>query len=268
MHRGPGLGDFAHEAARILARAVPFDGVCVLAMDPATLLPTNEVVENGLPPSAFARMAEIEMRGEDFNTFTALARSERPAASLSEATDGELERSLRHREVRREHGFGDELRAALAGDGATWGGLTLLRGSDCRHFEPGDADLVASLSRHLAEGLRRVTPVHVGGRARTKRRPGSSCSRPTTRSRSTNEAADEWLAELPGGPLPPAVTSVASRARCIADGTRARGRERPRAGADGVRALAAGARLDARRPRGRADRGDDRAARGRTSSRR
>jgi hypothetical protein len=52
LHRGAGVRDFSLGAARILARAVPFDGVCVLTMDPATLLPTGEVVENGLPPSA------------------------------------------------------------------------------------------------------------------------------------------------------------------------------------------------------------------------
>ena len=31
------------------SRAVPFDGSCLLTFDPATLLPTGEVVENGLP---------------------------------------------------------------------------------------------------------------------------------------------------------------------------------------------------------------------------
>src|SRR5215207_3786872 len=33
-------GYFSIGAARILARAVPFEGVCVLPMDPATLVPT------------------------------------------------------------------------------------------------------------------------------------------------------------------------------------------------------------------------------------
>ena len=49
VHRGHGVREFALGAARILRRAVPFDGVCVLTLDPATLLPTGEVVENGLP---------------------------------------------------------------------------------------------------------------------------------------------------------------------------------------------------------------------------
>ena len=52
VHRGMGVHDFSLGAARILAQAVPFDGVCLVTMDPATMLPTGEVVENGLPESA------------------------------------------------------------------------------------------------------------------------------------------------------------------------------------------------------------------------
>ncbi len=81
VHAGGGVRDFALGAARILARAVPFDGVCVLTLDPATGLPTREVVENGLPASTARRMAEIEVGGSDVNNFDALARSERRAAT-------------------------------------------------------------------------------------------------------------------------------------------------------------------------------------------
>ena len=130
------MRDFSLGAARILRRGVGFDGVCVLTMDPATRLPTGEIVENGLPAAATARMAEIEMRGGDFNTFAALARSHRLAASLSGATAGELDRSERHAELRGPNGFGDELRAALVDDGVTWGALTLLRGDDRESFSP------------------------------------------------------------------------------------------------------------------------------------
>ncbi len=109
-------------------------------MDPATLLPTGEFVEGGLPPSATARMAEIEIGGEDVNAFRALAREERHAATLSAATGGELDRSVRHRELRGPAGFGDELRAALVEDTAAWGGLTLMRGDGGRrHARAGPA---------------------------------------------------------------------------------------------------------------------------------
>ena len=44
--------EFAIQATRVLAQAVPFDGFCVLTTDPATHLPTGEIVENGLPAGA------------------------------------------------------------------------------------------------------------------------------------------------------------------------------------------------------------------------
>ena len=168
LHRGAAVPEFTRDAARILARAVPFDGVCMLTMDPATLLPTGEVVENGLPPEATARMTEIEMRGDDFNAFRTLARSARPAAALSAATGGDLDRSRRHREVRRPHGFGDELRAALVDDDVAWGGLTLLRADDREAFTPAEATLVACVAWHLAEGVRRAI---LAGALSAERRP-------------------------------------------------------------------------------------------------
>lgn len=156
VHQGHGVRDFALRAARILRREVPFDGVCVLTLDPATLLPTGEVMENGLPASARSRLTEIEFAEPDFNKFDALARAPRGAATLSEATEGEPDRSRRHHELKRPHGFGDELRAVLTGDSGTWGALTLLREASAPHFTPEHAELVAAVAPLVAEGLRRA----------------------------------------------------------------------------------------------------------------
>jgi DNA-binding CsgD family transcriptional regulator len=156
VHRGMDVRSFALAAARALRRAVPFDGVCVLTLDPASLLPTGEVVENGLPAAAMARLTEIEIRESDYNKFDALARAPHPAASLSRATGGRLDRSLRQRELRRPSGFEDELRAALVGDSETWGALTLLRERGRPHFAPAEVRCVAALAGPLAEGLRRA----------------------------------------------------------------------------------------------------------------
>jgi DNA-binding CsgD family transcriptional regulator len=225
LHRRAGVREFSLGAARILARAVPFDGVCVVTMDPATLLPTGEVVENGLPPAASAHMAEIEVGGEDINAFVGLARSGRCAATLSAATDGNLDRSRRHRELKRPHGFGDELRAALVSDATAWGGLTLLRASDTRRFEPSDAALVASLSRQLAEGLRRAILLSATLPADgpdDSESVGIAVLAADNSVTSANAVAEMWLDELgessPGKALPPTVTAVASRARRIAAG--------------------------------------------------
>jgi DNA-binding CsgD family transcriptional regulator len=222
LHRGTDVRDFSLGAARILGRVIPFDGVCVLTMDPATLLPTGEVVDNGLPPATTPRMTEIELGGKDYNTFAALARSsERRAAGLSAATGGDLDRSARHRELRRPNGFGDELRAALVCDGATWGGLTLLRGDDRGPFTPADVAVLAGASRHLAEGVRRallLTELRADPRASEQPDAGLVLLAPDHTIASANGAAERWLAELrsSGERLPPVVTGVASRARAIA----------------------------------------------------
>ena len=55
MHRGNRLEELPLALARIVGRAVPLDALCVLAMDPATLIPTDEAVHNGLPKSTVAR---------------------------------------------------------------------------------------------------------------------------------------------------------------------------------------------------------------------
>ncbi len=153
-HRGLDVRSYALAASRLLRRGVPFEGFCLLTLDPATLMPTGEIVENGLPGWAMPRMIEIELAEDDFNKFNVLSRASRPASTLSEATGGDLDRSVRHRELKRPLGFGDELRAALVGDSGTWGGITLLRETGDPPFTPTEAALLASLSPYLTEGLR------------------------------------------------------------------------------------------------------------------
>jgi DNA-binding CsgD family transcriptional regulator len=222
-HRGLGVREFSLGAARMLSRAVPFEGVCVLTMDPATLLPTSEVVEHGLPPEVFAEMSEIEMNGEDVNSFRALAHSEPHAATLSGATGGDLDRSRRHRELRRPNGFGDELRATLCSDTRTWGALTLLRGADRCHFAPDDAPLIASVAPILAEGLRHAMLLAGPTEPAEPHSPGVAVLAPDNTVVSADAAAEQWLDELPS-----VVAAVAGRARSIVAG-RAEGEQIARA---------------------------------------
>ena len=216
VHRGLGVREFALDAARILRREVPFDGVCVLTLDPATLLPTGEVMENGLPADATPRLTELEFGEADFNKFDALARGPRSAATLSEATEGLLDRSRRHHEVKRPHGFGDELRAALTCDSGTWGALTLLRETTSPHFTPEQADVVAAVAPLLAEGLRQAI-VRSALSAETLGDPeetGLVLLADDNTVLESNPAADRWLDELASGDgLPPVVRAVASRIR-------------------------------------------------------
>jgi DNA-binding CsgD family transcriptional regulator len=217
VHRNLGVQDFSRAVTRILGRAVPFDGICLLTMDPATLLPTGEIVEDGLPAAAMIRLTEIELREPDFNKFTALTRAHQPTASLSGATAGDLDRSLRQREVRRPSGFADELRAVLSGTTGTWGALTLLREARSPHFTPAEVRFVASLAGALADGLRRAALLGDavdGGDDDT----GLLVLAADGTVEMANPAAGRWLDELgagdrPGGHLPLAVRAAASRAR-------------------------------------------------------
>lgn len=222
------MGGFALGAVRILARAVPFEGVVVLTMDPATLVPTGAVVENGPPTAAYPLLRENEFRGEDFIPFRSLARSECHAATLSGATGGDLDRSERHREIMRPNGIGDELRAALVDGPATWGALVMMRGSDRAPFSPVHTRRVEALTRHLAEGLRRAmlldrdAPAPAGGEDAA----GVVVLAPDGSTAFTDEVAAAWMDELGGGngSAPPVVRAVAGQARTVAAGLARDGR--------------------------------------------
>lgn len=237
VHQGLGLQELAFTVGRSVHRAVPFDGTCLLTVDPATLLPTGEIVENGLPPTAMARLTEIELREPDFNKFADLVRGTVVAASLSEATSGDLDRSLRHREIRRPAGFGDELRTVLTDATGSSGTLTLLRENRRSDFAPNDVRFLASLAPILAEGVRRATLADTPGHG-DSRPTGFLVLAPDDTVQLANPVAARWMDELfPPGPrrtpLPAAIRAVAVQARRIADGGRgplASARLRTRAG--------------------------------------
>jgi hypothetical protein len=221
VHRGLGVRELSRAVGRALARAVPFDGICVLTYDPATLLPTGEYVEHGLPAVATVRLTEIELREPDFNKFTVLARDASPAASLSRATEGDLDRSRRQRELRRPYGFDDELRAAMSGAGGTWGALTLLRTAGSSHFTAAEVSFVASLTGSLADGVRRAALFADAAAEGDAGEAGLLVLATDDTVEMSNAAAGRWLAEMDGaGPdrLPVAVRAVAGRARAAAAG--------------------------------------------------
>ena len=223
VHRGVELGELAEALGRTLHKAVPFEGTCLLTLDPATLLPTGEVIDNALPPLASRRLGEIELTEPDFNKFAELAHADVPAASLSGATPGDLERSLRQREVRRPNGFADELRAVLTGPTGSWGALTLLREAGRPNFTPTEVRFVASVASTLADGVRRATLLDeaLGDVARSE--TGFLVLDADNTIEMANPAAEQWLDELSptlrsSDPLPTAVRAVATQTRRVATG--------------------------------------------------
>ena len=222
-HAGLGLQEFAARAARVICRAVPFDGAAIVACDPATMLPTGKWVENSITGSAGARLTDIELGEPDVNKFRALAVSGRLAASMSEATGGNLDRSLRHRELMRPRGFGDELRVACVRGSGTWGVIVMHRELGRCDFAAPEVQLLASLSNALGEGFQRASLEHSMASNQAPRRdgePGLLLLDDEDRIEMANEAAAGWLDELheEGRHLPLVITAVARGARAVASG--------------------------------------------------
>jgi DNA-binding CsgD family transcriptional regulator len=226
VHRTTGVHDFARDVKRILERAVPFDAVGLFTVDPATLLPTSHFLEgrvgvsNGVYRELSSRFIEIELREPDFNKYRDLARQGRRAASLSEATRGDLEQSTRYRELRRPLGYDDELRVVCSDATGAWGDLILARESGAPRFGASEVSFLASLAPVLAEGLRRAAIL--GDVARGDQdAPGVVVLAPDNSIETATAGAERWLADLaagdtPGADLPFAVLAVAARARRIA----------------------------------------------------
>ena len=53
-----------------MRRAVPFDGVAVVSVDPATAIATGKWVWNSITGSAGMRLMEIELHEPDVNTMS------------------------------------------------------------------------------------------------------------------------------------------------------------------------------------------------------
>ncbi|GAA2835705.1 helix-turn-helix transcriptional regulator [Nonomuraea rubra] len=217
-HRGMSVPEFSRAVGDVLGRAVPAEGTCLMTTDPATMLPTAEFVENGLPAAELLRLVEIEVREPDFNTWVQLAQAGRPAGSLSEATAGDLDRSPRQREIRRPGGFSDELRVVLAGGTGTWGQLTVFREAKRPYFSPAEVEFVSSVAPLITDGLRRG--LLLGGAQAGDDDAGLLILDADDGVRMSNKAAERWLDELgladrAGARLPLVISAVARQARSL-----------------------------------------------------
>ncbi|WP_329059135.1 helix-turn-helix transcriptional regulator [Amycolatopsis sp. NBC_01480] len=218
VHRGLGVEDYWRAVSEALGGVVPSEGTCLMTMDPATMLPTAEFVENGMPADAISRLVEIELREPDYSKWTDLARAGRAAASLSDVTAGDLDLSRRHREVRRPEGFSDELRVVLSSSTGTWGALTVFREKDRPYFSPAEVRLVTSLSGLLSDGLRRS--LLLDDASADRHDAGMLVLDPDDGVGLANQVASAWIDELgtgtrAGTTLPLVVRAVARQARAI-----------------------------------------------------
>jgi len=204
------------EMNRLVARALPSDGACWHTVDPATLVETGYFVQDMPPPDA--HVAKFAYLSGDFNSLIKLARGPRHSGVLSAATGGQLERSLRYRELLAPKDIQGELRASLVVEGQAWGCFSLFRMAPA-DFTEVDQDFAHDLSSLLGRGLRAA-----GIRARTTGHPvtlwpGLVLLDENLRVESVTEPARTWLEELGHlgmsgrDALPFALLAAAERAR-------------------------------------------------------
>ena len=205
--------DFARQAARVLRRAVPFDAMAGVWFDPETGLPVDEWIDNSLAGGAGCRLREIGLDETDIAAFRQLAASGRPAASVSEATCGTLDRS------RRPGGLGDELRSVYFGDSGMWCGFVMYRERGAPDFAGREVDLIASLNGGCPD-LQRVRLQQDLSSDVGDGDAGLLLLDDQDGVEMANPAAPVWLDELRPRRrrLPVVVSAVAQRARQIASG--------------------------------------------------
>jgi len=209
---------FWDEATEPLSRVVPHDfSPCWWTLDPASLLLTSHF--NPGFPEVPREWLDIEYYEEDVKTFAEVVRSDRPVATLHEATGGDPSRSRWYRVALEPHGAEQELRAGLrTKDGVPWAALSLYRGPGCREFGADELALLLELAPHLAAGTRRGLLIGEASDPDGPDAPGLLVLAADLSVESMTPGVERWLAELPDGDwqgkkiLPSAVTAVARRA--------------------------------------------------------
>lgn len=206
------------ETVRQLRKVIPIDSFWFATVDPATLLFTGSVVEE-IPELATSAFVANEFLRDDVNKWVQLAHSHQPANGLYLATQGQLCNSPRYQEILTPLGFGDELRAVMRDGEASWGFVCLHRERSSSNFTAEEAEFVARLTPHIAEGLRSGLLIARQAARADDNQPGLIVLADDLSVVATTPAAERWLSELADWPrrseLPQAVYGVVSRLRAL-----------------------------------------------------
>ncbi|WP_169083772.1 helix-turn-helix domain-containing protein [Paenibacillus sp. PL91] len=222
---------YRESAISHLREAVPFAAACFTSVDPNTLLSTGASTEAAVE-AIHHQLFEYEYLHKDFNSYEQLVQAITPAATLSEETGGQLERSGRYRAVLLPAGFGDELRAALLCEDACWGFLTLFRKADEPLFHMQERMFIASIAPLLAKSLKKISlALPLTDANGMMEEPGILVLSGQLTIMASNQAAHHWLSALRNMEqvdddiLPRPIRAVCSRALAQA-GTGARAKEK------------------------------------------
>jgi DNA-binding CsgD family transcriptional regulator len=206
-----------------LQRVIPYAGYWCGSTDPETLLFTGAVMR-GIAHEDVPAYISNELRGEDANTFTELAKRKVPVSTLYGATRGEPRRSPRFRELLEPAGQGDEMRAVLRAGRTVWGAMCLHRELRGPEFSPSEIAFFAQIAPHLGVGLR-VAALYdtMDGDSVTtapiSEVPGLLTLADDLSVMAMTPAAEWWLSEIGdwprGGKLPQIIYVVAAKLQAI-----------------------------------------------------
>jgi DNA-binding CsgD family transcriptional regulator len=202
---------------------VPIDLSFFSTTDPATLLFTGAVVDDLLLRTS-PLFLENEFLHHDVNKLAWMAKSHTSVINLVQATEGELERSQRYREILAPLALGDELRAVLITGGTCWGFMCLHREQASPHFTLAEAAYLSRLAPHFAEGLRTALLLGSTTDSAVPEEPGVVLLAEDRSVVAITSAAERWFAELGEAEwprkqaLPYAVSAVVGRLQELEQG--------------------------------------------------
>ena len=192
--------DEAALLGRVIARlqqAAPMDTYRALKIDPLSGLPTGSFTEEPDQPARARFFLEHIYFEDDVLEFNWMARNGHQLALLSEATGGNLERSLHWREFLGPAGFGHEARGVFTTSRELWGAFCAIRERGRPDFNPREVALMRRIAPHLGVGfkaaaLRSWATLEDGG----DRAPGVLVLDRRGRVLHHTQAAERWLRDL------------------------------------------------------------------------
>lgn len=197
--RRPAVGDaFGENVMGAIRRVVPFDGYCLIGLDPCTGMRSFMFSRNGLDGVA-GRLAYNEAVEHDVNRYLDLARAEVPVGVLATTVHSRVP-SPRLHEILRPAGFSSELRLALRGSGRVWGALVLFRGDRRRAFSDRDVAATLALAVPLTAAVRRY-PVRRTNQPLEPLPPGVVLLDDGNAVAGSSEEARAWLDDIRAGGL-------------------------------------------------------------------
>ncbi|MCK9486056.1 MAG: LuxR C-terminal-related transcriptional regulator [Dehalococcoidia bacterium] len=126
-----------------------------MTTDPETMLPSGGIVE-GFSPKACGPFWDAELLIPDFIKFADLARRVDPVATLSDATDGELSRSPRYRDMYAPLGASDEMRIVFMSGSSCLAVAAFLRPAGAGPFTSEELASCRELTSVATTALRRA----------------------------------------------------------------------------------------------------------------